>query len=479
MVVLFEEIAIFVILIHLYSCSMMHCNLKFLIPACLALFSCSKIESPDDKKSHEDYAILQFAGEPFLGETYVSDYDYVAGNQFLVDRYKKTESGACSSFRNGNFAARNLDWYVRNYGVLVVHTAANKEKGRYASVGIVSSNPFINREVIASGEVQDVVTVSGVTVKGWRNIFPIFTTDGVNEKGLCVNTNIVMHEDNVRDGYIPCTGGDDPTAVRTSFVSLPRFILDNCESCEDAIKKCGELHVSQAWTGALAAEDSHIFVSDMDQTVILEWYNDKMVVTRFPRWNGFRDEHNMPAIMTNFYNCIGKKYTDSKGAINVEKLLEEHPYAMGVERYETIRSGWEQATTAESAKELIKRVNYTNYFNLDSKWYTENGMYCMKYGDDWYYPARYPAIANNYVKANSLMEAIQKMYSEDGYMAGAKAVFGSLEQQMSNLNSGIDSENDWYTSHTSIFDIEHKELQIMLQEGWYNNKFYRFTVSGK
>lgn len=444
--------------------------------AALSLSSCNN-DDPAQEGDSKDYVITQFANEPFLGETYVSDYDYDAANQFLINRYKAETTGACSSFRNGDFAARNLDWYVRDYAILVVHTAANKAKGRYASVGIVSSNPYINRAMITSGVVSDALQVGEAKVEGWRKIFPIFTTDGINEKGVCVNTNIVIHEDGVRKDYKPCKseGYDD----KTSFVSLPRFILDNCKSCEDAIEKCGKLHLAQAESGPLMSEDSHILVSDNDQTVVLEWYNDEMVVTKFPRSNNFRDKHKMPAIMTNFYNCIGTKHVDSNGAIDLEKLLAEHPYAMGVERYEILRAGWEKATTMQSAKDLIKQVNYSIYSNYDSKWYTENGMFCQLYNGNWYYPTCYPVTKDCYVKATSLLDAIHTMYVPGGYMDGTIEAFGSLDEQMRNLDNGIESEDNWYTALTSIFDIKNKELHVMPQEGWYNNKFYKFTVKGK
>jgi len=362
--------------------------------------------------------------------------------------------------------------------VLVVHTAA--AKGRYASVGIVSSNPFINRAMIASGKVPDKVMKGTATVDNWRNIFPIFTTDGINEKGLCANVNIVMHEEGVREGYKKCTGGDDiPYMEKTSFVSLVRLILDKCATCQEAINMCDTLHVTQAFSGALAYEDNHIMVSDAEETVILEWYNDKMEYTRFPASDNFRSEQGMPAIMTNFYNYIGRQHLNDDGSIKLEEMLAEHPYAMGVERYEIIRSGWEQATTAEAAKALISNVYYSKYFDFNAKWYTENGMFCAKVGNDWYYPTCCPFTENDYVKAESLLDAIHKMYEPtDSYMVGTIEAFGSLDEQMRNLDSGIEAEDNWYTELTSIYDISQKTLQIMPQEGWYNKKYYPFTVFG-
>jgi len=448
--------------------------------AVISLNSCKDDDDPvaNSSRKTKDYVITQFAGEPFLGETYITDYDYDVANQFLVERYKAEASGGCSSFRNGDYIGRNQDWYMRDYAMLIVHIAANKEKDRLASVNIVGSNPFVSREMIASGEVQNVVTKAGATINNWRDIFPIFTLDGINEKGVCASTNIVMHEDKVRDGYVACTGGKYPNSEKTSFVSLTRYILDNCESCEDAIEKCGKLHVTQAFTGMLSAEDNHIFVSDNDQTVVLEWYNDSLVVTKFPRSNDFRDKNHMPAIMTNFYDCIGSKYTDEDGVINLEELLKEHPYAMGVERYELLRAGFDKVNSLESAKALISKVDYSKFYDLNSKWYTENGAFCGLYGGTWYYPATYPINDDTqYAPATSLVDALHKMFETGGVTNQAADVYQSLDHKMQILDSGVETD-EWYTEFTSLYDIPKKEIYIKPQEGWYNNKFYKFTVFG-
>ncbi len=445
--------------------------------ATITLSSCNDEESSNNPSDSKDYVITQFANEPFLGETYITDYDYNAANQFLVERYKAEASGGCSSFRNGDYIGRNQDWYMRNYAMLIVHIAANKEKGRLASVNIVGSNPFVSREMIASGEVQNVVTKGETTINNWRDIFPIFTLDGINEKGLCASTNIVMHEDNVREGYVKCTGGDYPNSEKTSFVSLTRYILDNCESCEDAIEKCSKLHVTQAFTGMLSAEDNHVFVSDNDQTVVLEWYNNKMVPTRYPRSKGFKN-NNMPAIMTNFFNCIGVKHTNEDGSLKFEELLKEHPYAMGVERYELLRDGWDKVNSLESAKAQISKVDYSKFYDLNSKWYTENGAFCGLYGGTWYYPITYPINDDTkYAPATSLVDALHKMFEPGGVTNQAADVYQSLDHKMQILDSGVESD-EWYSEFTSLYDIPKKEIYIKPQEGWYNDKFYKFTVFG-
>lgn len=444
--------------------------------AVLSLTSCQNKKQIEGKPFPEEklYVINQFDSQPFLGETYINDYDYAMASKFVTDTYvRPAGSGACSSFRVGEYAARNLDWFIRDYAMLIVHTAANAEKHRYASVAIVSSNGATNRAMISSGVVSDHIEIDGVSVDNWRNIFPILTTDGINSEGVCVNTNIVVHENAVRQGYVPCTG-DKAGKEITSFIALPRYILDNCSSCDDAIEKCADLNVSQASVGPLSTEDSHIFVSDKNKTVVLEWYNNKMVYTEFPRSNNFKSKNGMPAIMTNFYNCIGNQHVDSEGKINLETMLPVHPYAMGVERYETIRAGLDKVNSVESAANLIEKVMYSNYYNINNKWYTENGMSCVLNDDVWYYPTS----SGSFAPASTINEAVKKTFEPGGNQEKLCAEYVSIDEQMKRLDNGIEAENWWYTEFTDVFDINNKTLYVMPQEGWYKHEYYDFTVLG-
>lgn len=448
----------------------------------MATASCKpKPGADEDKKFPEDalYKITPFEHQPFLGETYINDYDYEAGNKFLVDAYCNKPSGACSSYRVANYAARNLDWFIRDYALLVIHTASCKAKNRYASVAILSSNSIITRDFIQGGIVKDEVQRSGgKTITNFRAICPLYTTDGINEKGLCVNTNIILHEDYVRKGYIANTGVADKP--KTSFVSLPRYILDNCATADDAVRLCSELNLSQAYTNPLSGADSHIMVSDKNKTVILEWFNNKMVYTEFlPCGNLFKSPEGMPAIMTNFFNCVGKKHLREDGSIILDSILTEHPYAMGVERYETLRQGLDQVTTLESAQQQIEKVHYSHYYNSGNNWYTENGGVCSLVGNDWYYPTDLALSAGGYRKAEGIVDAIHQICEPGGYQELVNNAFGSLDKRMQDLDRGIECENEWYTELTDIFDINNKELYIMPQEGWYKHEYIKFTLRGQ
>ena len=75
------------------------------------------------------YKITKFDSQPFLGETYINDYDYDAGNDYIIDHYAQQESGACSSFRVGGYAARSADWYIKDYAMLSSIWRRTKRRG--------------------------------------------------------------------------------------------------------------------------------------------------------------------------------------------------------------------------------------------------------------------------------------------------------------------------------------------------------------
>jgi len=426
------------------------------------------------------YKIKQFNGQPYLGETYIEDYDFTEANRFLVntfcanDFYESSFKLAnCSSCRNGSYAGRNLDWFIKNYAMLVVHVPANAEKGRLASVGICSSNPMISKEVIANGLLPDKlkfrVKDKMVTVDNFRNNFPVFTTDGVNEFGVCVNTNIVLHEEGVREGYVPCSGHGGELI---SFVALPRYVLDNCKSCDEAITKLGSLSVVESKRGPLSKEDSHLMVSDANKTVIFEWYNNEFVYTVYAKERGYKSPNGLPCIMTNFYNSVAEMNTVS-GTTNWDNLLLAHPYAMGIERFRFLMPDLETVNSIESMKQHIERVLYTKYYNPLSLWYTENprdGYF--KEDGQWKYYKDFKLTEKGI--AIDVKDAMVKCYNT--YQMEADTVFGSLDKQMEILNSGKDSDF-WYTELTSIFDIDNKQLYIMPQEGWYKKEYIKFTIN--
>lgn len=407
------------------------------------------------------YTINRIEGQPYLGETYVEDYDFEAGNSFLINNFAPSQYGACSAMRHGDYHARNLDWFLMDYALLVVHTPA--KDGRYASVGVVSSSSVISKEIIAGGSVpEQTVTETGTVIENFRSILPVFTTDGINEKGVCINVNIVLHEDGAREGYVPCTGhGGTPI----SFHAIPRYVLDNCASVDEAIGKLSRLSVVQDSEGPLVAEDCHYMISDSEKTAVVEWYNNECVYNVFTRENGFRSANGLPCIMTNFYVDQWEKHT-TEGNTDWEELYRSHPFAMGVERARILADGFDDIHTEEQIQKQIEKVLYSKYYDIGSKWYSENpGSYTFKDGL-WH-------IKDSDMTFTDAQSAMMHQYDAD--MPGFVDEYGSLDKQMKLLESGVQSSR-WYTELTVVFDIPNKEINLLPQEGWFAHKYYRFGL---
>lgn len=407
----------------------------------------------DNIKPLEYYAIQQH--QPFLGETWIQNSDFEKGNAFLLEMNNGGIQGGCSVFRNGNYQGRNLDWYIRDYGMIVVHTPA--AEGRYASVGVVSSYPQVNSELIASGMVPDSL----------RDILPVLTTDGINEKGVSVCVLVIIkecmqdEEGNLiwqRDGFVPTTGSGNGTPV--SQGAIPRYILDNCASVDDAIAKVSQLNVVEPSHGILNQECLHFFVSDAHKSASFEWYNNRFVVTEYlydAASRSFRSAKGLPAIMTNFYNCkLEEVYRD--GEEWFEPLFNVHPCAMGMERYDILSQGLANVRTLKQAEEHISKVTmgvyYTHRDGTDL-WYTENAGF---YGSFSTYQGWQCRID----------------YWND-YMADDLAGYGSLDQQMQHIIGNLDNPY-WYTEFSIVYDLHNCSFVIRPQEGYYSDEWLRFSV---
>lgn len=417
---------------------------------CAVLFSSCREDNIDPVTFYE---IKQY--QPYLGETWCHDYDFEAGNQYLLKKYNPEVGGACSAFRNGHFHGRNLDWYIRDYAMLVIHLPATEH--RFASVGVVSSYAIVNSAMIASGVVPDSI----------RDILPIFTTDGINENGVAVNVNIVLKEcikdeaGNVlwqRPGYIPTTGNGSSHPISQSCI--PRYILDNCSSVDDAIAKVSALNVVEAERGTLQYECLHFFVSDPNKSAVFEWYNNHFVVTEYT-YNAdtkdFRSPKGSPAIMTNFVNYkLEDVYNPSENWY--EALYNIHPYAMGMERFDILANGLSDVKTLKQAEDHISKVNYSGYYTNTEEvgyWYSENAGY---YGPYTYYPGWEGRIT----LWNDIMPQSIESYK-------------SLDYQMQNCINNPDNDT-WYTEFSIVYNLQTCSFVIRPQEGYYSPDWFNFTL---
>ena len=146
------------------------------------------------------------------------DYDY-AFNYFKVT--PQNISGGCSCMRSGDFFGRNFDWYYNHDIDFVIHTP--RIGNRYASIGVAGCFPNLTTSIVESGKSNELF-----------KIFPFFLLDGINEKGVFINDNVVPGQD------MNCTTtGTTPLKSKRGDLCinmLPRFVLDNYASAKEAVE---------------------------------------------------------------------------------------------------------------------------------------------------------------------------------------------------------------------------------------------------
>lgn len=229
---------------------------------------------------------------------------------------------ACSSVRNGNYHGRNFDYFMNQSSTFVVHTTATKD--RYATIGIARL-----------AKVNDAMIDAGLTERQ-RQILPWAILDGMNEKGLVVNNNVVSKKD---WGTTPHTGTTDG-ASDMNLLFTTRALLDNCANVQEALKYLEKHNITPFESEKM---NLHIMISDPEETYVVEIINNEIVAR--PQY-----------IMTNyhlFYDSIPN-------------------YAIGVERYDILKEHYnEGGESMEGMWNLMERVRYTNTYDADNKWYSE------------------------------------------------------------------------------------------------------------
>lgn len=165
--------------------------------------------------------------------------------------------GHCSSVRNGNTYSRNLDWKFNSMAEVIIRMSAGQ--GRFASLGVANVGTNLTEEILASGAPTRYVKA-----------LPGHTVDGINERGVVCNVNVV-------DGPITGWNGGDIHPL-----GAVRWVLDHATSALDAATN---LAARIGFPQGLS-QNFHWMVADADTTYIVENGDFKKVTGR--------------AVMTNF-----------------------------------------------------------------------------------------------------------------------------------------------------------------------------------
>lgn len=240
----------------------------------------------------------------------------------------------CAACENGNFVGRNLDLVCSSACDIVVHTT--KTEDRFASVALCGGVINWNSDFLHTGMNGD---------EEQFGLVPWAVMDGINENGVfvCSLTVPVGQGDNN-----PTSGTNQSAEESLNLQFIPRYILDNAESVEDAITKLNSLNITNELYDFFKYRErgfeAHFLVSDDERTVVVEFVNNNLVV-------------NDVNVATNFYESN-----------------EDHLHSRGKERFGILEEGITSATNASNMMKLLETVKYSNAYTneQDNFWWTDH-----------------------------------------------------------------------------------------------------------
>ena len=267
-------------------------------------------------------------------EDYLYQIEFNKWNYSLAkEAEKQFMGGRGSTVRNGNLIGRNFDYSYTPYTAFIIK--CNGYNGRFSSIGMTSCVPPMTKDFMDNMEYDENF-----------QLLPFFTTDGVNEKGVFCELNLLHQGDN------GITTGTNPGKSNLCMTTVVRYILDYAKSAIHAIELLQKKNIF-APTGVVAGE-YHFLIADNENTFEVEFINNEMIVI-----NNFLN--NKP-IITSFYL---NGYDGSKESLN--------PHAQGVERFNILSNHYNSSNNLEGMTKLMQLVFYNKTYEHTTIpfWYDE------------------------------------------------------------------------------------------------------------
>lgn len=347
----------------------------------------------------------------FLYEVTYTDYD----PEFLnVEREGIIASAGeflnygCSAIRQGNYLGRNLDLVWGEHCEIVIKVPA--KEGRYASIGTLCGMKSLTDSYLKAGKID----------KDIEMMAPLTICDGINEKGLVVEVNVVPAAD------IGFTTGTNPGKPILNMPCVARTLLDNAATAKEAVKIMQSRNICNSWdlTGLVhSGMEYHWMIADAKDTFVVEVINNKLKVTK-------------TNISTNYY--VGMKKT---------------AHSLGVERAEILKKHQGMVNSAETMEQLMAKVFFTKVNDVN------NEIYC--------YSDHLGVVAPDGTAVDYF--GIEK-YKDVLLDAGRRDTEGTARMYKTKVND----KGYWITMHTCVFDIPNKKYIISVHEddkNWYTFGF--------
>lgn len=314
--------------------------------------------------------------------------------------------GGCSTVRNGNLLGRNLDMGYCDCPEFVVRMKASKK--RFASIGL-SANPYIGTNVseLSRDELMRM---------------PAITNDGINENGVLASVHVVL-----TDGIDDMSGTNEGGKVLDGRYVV-RYVLDHAKSAQHAVALLEQANI----VGGFEHYGLHWMIADEKDTYIVEVIGGRLSVSR--------NEYNY---FTNFYTNYGpvQAMQTAAGAVFADMpLLNE--MAIGVERWDYIRSHYEESDTFEGMARLMENVKATTVYTQteDELWLTEH-----------------------------TTDGLTIHSSREDFLREA-----AVQQELFEHRDRTNPQGDWISWHTSVYDIAKQKLTVWSQEDY--SRPYVFTL---
>ena len=279
---------------------------------------------------------------------------------------------------------------------------------RYSSIGIATGNDMLPQEI-----------ETGNWLDAYKQL-PYLTMDGVNEKGVYAGLNVV----NAMPGTREMWAGTEYFGEEAI-----RIALDTCATAQEAAEMVRDKTFMPT---NFHNYEFHFLIADTEHCFVIE----DGVMT---------DETNSHPIITNCRQRFADAYTNGK--LDATKLVEHDPYGAGVERFNKLVDGLPNVENVDDMINLMHELNYSNAYLEDSGWLSE---VCADYR-----PMGF-----------DLDLTVDKTVTAPDQFAPVMEIM--REKFAQRTREGGDT---WQTVHSSVYDLEKKELYLTVQEGQTVRKF--------
>ena len=366
----------------------------------------------------------------------------------LLENINALTPYACTSCRTGDIIGRNFDWVYDDVDEFIMRVPA--AEGRYASIGVATG--------YFPPETQELIKIN--------DILPMLTMDGINEKGVAINVNVTASSDladkiGVKEYTLAYTAGtnpnrDDPFDSSRDVCAgyVVREILDHADSAEKAV----EILTQEKNIYSIKNQEFHWMISDENATYIAECIDNQWVVLKTKE----NDEKHQAA-MSNFHVTHSPHLAEYDVKTGDGKVSPDYTkLPMGIERYESVKSGLSDIQDEEAMLSNMRAVWYMDkiykagneHFKSDMNmhiWKDSAGTsHVFTYGDD---DIEGSSAARNEAFRENREEKLPKALERE-----------KNDPEHRRQRQGDDPNGVLQTVHTSVYNLKEQTLLVNVQE---------------